>query len=117
MTYSNDPKCRQIIEAGKKQPPQTAPITSPAPRTKLPAKPKAAPAQPIRKQAARPQAAPARSVKHEFDIPKAGARRRELGKKVNPTEAELREYRDLSNQIEEEIDKRQRKINSDMSKA
>ena len=60
---------------------------------------------------------PKRKVAHEFDMPAAGARRRELGKKVNPTEKELLEYRDLSNKIEEEIDSRQRKLNADMSKA
>ncbi len=71
-------------------------------------------------KAQRPMKAPApvaRSVQQEFNIPAAGARRRELGKKLNPTDAELREYRDLSNKIEDELDKRQRKINSDASKA
>jgi len=55
--------------------------------------------------------------KHEFDIIKAGSRRRELGRKVNPNESELREYRDISNKIEDELDKRQRKLNFDASKA
>ena len=60
---------------------------------------------------------PQRKVAHEFDMPAAGKRRRELGAKANPTEKELLEYRDLSNKIEEEIDRRQRKLNDDMSKA
>ena len=60
---------------------------------------------------------PTRKVVHEFDMPAAGKRRRELGKKVNPTEKELLEYRDLSNKMEEEIDRRQRQLNEDMSKA
>jgi len=55
--------------------------------------------------------------KHEFNIIKAGERRRELGRKVNPNEAELREYRDISNKIESELDKRQRQLNFDASKA
>ena len=74
------------------------------------------PQRPIAK-AQRPMPAAARRPQHEFDIPAAGLRRRELGKKDNPTEAELREYRDLSNKIEDALDKRQRKLNDDASKA
>ncbi len=74
------------------------------------------PQRPIAK-GQRPMPAAASRTKHEFDIPAAGLRRRELGKKVNPTESELREYRDLSNKIEDALDKRQRKLNDDASKA
>ena len=60
---------------------------------------------------------PTRKVVHEFDMPAAGKRRRELGKKVNPTEKELLEYRDLSNKMEEEIAKRTKQLHDDLDKA
>ena len=60
---------------------------------------------------------PTRKVVHEFDMPAAGKRRRELGKKVNPTEKELLEYRDLSNKMEEEIEKRTKQLHDDLDKA
>ena len=47
-----------------------------------------------------------RAEPEKFNMVKAGARRRELGAKANATEAELREYKDLSNQIEAELEKK-----------
>ena len=91
-------------------------LTSSGPKVPAPRKaPPKVPPQRIQKQVQRIKNTETRTP--DFDIPAAGARRRELGKKINPTESELREYRDLSNKIEDELDKRQRKINDDMSKA
>ena len=47
-----------------------------------------------------------RAEPEKFNMVKVGARRRELGAKANVTEAELREYKDLSNQIEAELEKK-----------
>ena len=47
-----------------------------------------------------------RAEPEKFNMVKAGARRRELGAKANATEAELREYKDLINQIEAELEKK-----------
>ena len=87
------------------------------------AQPKAAPKVPAQRvdyKAARRQALEARqrinlqpkkkigtrAEPEKFNMVKAGARRRELGAKANATEAELREYKDLSNQIEAELEKK-----------
>ena len=91
------------------------------PKTKK-AEEKRKPPAPIHRQVRKPQAARTmasgtRAEPKEFNIIKAGERRRELGRKINPNETELREYRDISNKIESELDKRQRKLNHDASKA
>ena len=138
MTYSNDPNWRKFmdqkwrdLQKGQKERedleiiqrtsfPKTEPlgnINKKAQRSPI------KPQRPMRKGTrAEPKKAgtaiyPTRKVVHEFDMPAAGKRRRELGAKANPTEKELLEYRDLSNKMEEEIDRRQRQLNEDMSKA
>ena len=145
MTYSNDPNWRKFmdqkwkdLQKGQKERedleiiqrtsfPKTEPlgnINKKAQRSPIkPQRPPIKPQRPMRKGTrAEPKKAgtaiyPTRKVVHEFDMPAAGKRRRELGAKANPTEKELLEYRDLSNKMEEEIEKRTKQFTDDMSKA
>ena len=138
MTYSNDPNWRKFmdqkwrdLQKGQKERedleiiqrtsfPKTEPlgnINKKAQRSPI------KPQRPMRKGTrAEPKKAgtaiyPTRKVVHEFDMPAAGKRRRELGAKANPTEKELLEYRDLSNKMEEEIEKRTKHYTDDLIKA